>query len=147
MPNKTVEQLANDFIRLMPMIRKNFFKPFDKTAKATLSPMQVQILFFLKGKEALPMSEIAAKMNVLKQQLTFLTDKLAENNFIERVHDQKDRRSVKISITQDGIEFLAELHQQMLEILTSKFEQLADEDINELQAAIRSMFKVLSRLN
>ena len=146
MSKEMVEQLANDFFHLIPILRKNIIKPFEKISKPTLSPMQVQVLFFLKDKGILSMSELAVEMHVLKQQLTFLTDKLAENNFIERVHDKEDRRSVKISITQYGVDFLEEQKKQILNLLINIFEQLSIEDINELHTAIRSMYKIMDRL-
>lgn len=108
--------------------------------------MQLHVLLFLKDREPRSMSELAAEMNVLKQQLTFLTDKLAENGFIERVHDKKDRRSVKISITQKGIDFLADRYKQMLGLVISKFEELSEEDIKELHAAVQSIHKIMERL-
>ena len=89
----------------MPLFRNNIIKPFEKTAKA-LSPMQMHILLFLRGKNPISTSELAANMDVLKQQITYLTDKLEKNNLIERVHDKKDRRFVKISITQSGINYI-----------------------------------------
>lgn len=146
MSNKIIEQLANDFFLLMPLFRKNIFKAFDKVAKDILSPMQVQVLLFLENKDPLSMSELAAEMNVLKQQLTFLTDKLEKYNFIERVHVKEDRRTVKISITQSGIDFLEDHKKQILNLLVSKFEQLSIEDINELDTAIQSISKIINRL-
>jgi len=146
MSNEIVEQVANDFFKLGLLFKKKVTRPFEKISKDTLSPMQVQVLFVLKRKETFSMSELASEMNVLKQQLTLLTDKLAENNFIIRVPDEKDRRSVKISITQAGIDFLDEHKKQILYLLISKFEQLSIEEIHELHAALQSINKLMDRL-
>lgn len=145
MADKSIEQLATDFFHLMPLLKKNIMKPFEQMAK-TLSPMQIHILLVLKDQESLSMSELAAKMNILKQQLTFLTNKLEDYGFIERIHDKKDRRSVKISITPCGIKALDEYRKQALNLIISKFEQLPPVQIEELHRAVQSIYKIISNL-
>lgn len=146
MPDKMIEQLANDFFHLMPMFKNNLIKPLEKMAK-TLSPMQIHILLYLKGKEPISMSELAADLNILKQQMTHLTDKLEENNLIVRIHDKKDRRSIKVSITQSGVDYLNDFRKEALDAMMSKLEQLSVEDIDELHVAIRSMYRILKKLS
>jgi DNA-binding MarR family transcriptional regulator len=145
MENKKIEQLAIDFFYLMPLLKKNVLKPFGQIAK-TLTPMQIHILLLLKEKESLPMSEIAVQMDILKQQLTYLTNKLEEHHFIERVQDKKDRRSVKISITPEGIKALNEYKKQALDFIVGKFETLADDEIEKLHTAVQSIYKAIDRL-
>ncbi|MCQ1531606.1 MarR family winged helix-turn-helix transcriptional regulator [Lutispora saccharofermentans] len=146
MPDKIIEQLANDLFHLMPMFKNNLIKPLEKTAK-TLSPMQIHILLYLKGKEPISMSELAAGLNILKQQMTHLTDKLEENNLIVRIHDKKDRRSVKVSITQSGIDYLNDFRKEALDMIMSKLEQLSAEDIDELHGAMHSIYKIMKKLS
>ena len=142
MPDKIIEQLANDLFHLMPMFKNNLIKPLEKTAK-TLSPMQIHILLYLKGKEPISMSELAAGLNILKQQMTHLTDKLEENNLIVRIHDKKDRRSVKVS----GIDYLNDFRKEALDMIMSKLEQLSAEDIDELHGAMHSIYKIMKKLS
>ena len=145
MPDKQIEQLAGDFLQLIPLLRKNILKPLEK-APSDLSPLQMHVLFFLKDKEPLSMSEIAEKMGVLKQQMTYLTNKLEENQLIERIHDKKDRRSVKISITEAGIAALKVHKKLLLDLIINKFNQLSDEDIRELKDVIQSITTLLNKL-
>lgn len=141
---KRIEQLAVDFFRLMPLIR-NTTKPFEKTIK-TLSPLQFHVLVFLSSRGSLSMSQLAAKLHISRQQLTSLTDKLEEKNFIERVHDKEDRRSVNISITPSGMHCLEEHRKRTIKIIARKFEQLSPEEMEELHGAIQSFTKIINRL-
>jgi len=145
MPDKQIEQLAGDFLQLIPLLRKNILKPLEK-APSDLSPLQMHVLFFLKDKEPLSMSELAEKMDVLKQQITYLTNKLEENQLIERIHDKKDRRSVKISITKAGIATLEDHKKQILDLVINKFKQLPAEDIHELKTMVKRISKILNKL-
>ncbi len=145
MSNKMVEQLANDFLQLIPLIKKNVIKPFEQNSKA-LSPMQIHLLFFLKNKNSITMTELASQFKILKQQLTFLTNKLEENGFIERKHDQKDRRLIKIFITQDGLDYLSKQQKLALEMTIHKFEKLSEEDVRKLHDAILTISEIAARL-
>lgn len=142
---KSIEQLAVDFFRLMPLIR-NTIKPFEKNIKM-MSPLQFHVLIFLSFRDSLSMSELAAKLHISRQQLTSLTDKLEEKNLIERVHDKEDRRSVRISITPSGMHCLKEHRKQTIEIIAHRFEQLSEEEIEELHRTIQSFTKIINRLN
>ncbi|NLI92754.1 MAG: MarR family transcriptional regulator [Peptococcaceae bacterium] len=139
------EQVAKDLFQIIPLLRKNIMKPFEKISE-NLSPLQFHVLLFLKDKKPRSMSELAAEMNVLKQQLTFLTDKLAENNYVQRIPDDKDRRCVKISITQEGIRYLESFKKDTIDKMVLKLERLSVEDLNELHYAIQSLYKITTRL-
>lgn len=143
MPNEKVEKLASDFFKLMPTFRK-IVKPLEKSAK-TLTPMQYHILVFLYGMEPLSMSELAGKMNISRQQLTPLTDKLEESGYIKRVHDPEDRRSVKISVTPTGTAYLEQHRRETLELIIKRFQQLSPDEVEELHSAVQTFAKILNR--
>jgi len=141
-----IDQLAKEFFKLVPQIMKNVVKPFENVSKNSLGPMQLGLLNFLKHEDSISMTEISKKLNVSKQQLTKLTDKLAEKNYIDRVNDLKDRRSIKITITEIGIQFLNEYEKQVLDLMKTRFEKLSNDNLNELQAAVDSINKIMPLL-
>lgn len=142
-----IDQLAKEFAELVPQIIKNVVKPFENVSKNSLGPMQLGLLNFLKHEDSISMTEIVKKLNVSKQQLTKLTDKLAEKNYIIRVNDLEDRRSIKISVTEIGIEFLNEYEKQILDLMKTRFEKLSDENLRELQSAVNSINKIMPILS
>lgn len=146
MDHLIIDELAKEFFKLVPQIIKNVVKPFENVSKNSLGPMQLGLLNFLKNEESISMTEIVTKLNVSKQQLTKLTDKLAEKNYIDRVNDLKDRRSIKISITESGIQFLDEYENEVLELMKIRFEKLSEENLLELQTAVNSINKIMPLL-
>lgn len=56
---------------------------------------------------------LAAAFNASKPVVTRATDKLVELDMVRREVDQKDRRSVNISITPKGSGFLRKLYKKM----------------------------------
>ena len=141
-----IDDLAKEFFKLVPQIIKNVVKPFENVSKNSLGPMQLGLLNFLRNEDSISMTEIVTKLNVSKQQLTKLTDKLAEKNYIDRVNDLKDRRSIKISITKRGIQFLDEYENQVLKLMKIRFEKLSEENLIELQTAVNSINKIMPLL-
>ncbi len=143
--NKEIEELASDFLKLMPLFRNSIFKPLEKGVNNSLTPMQFHALGCLYHKGTLTMSELASEMNVLKQQLTLLTDKLTELNYAERVHDKKDRRSVKISITQAGLDFLEDQKKKVMELVVNRLEVLSSEDAVKFHDAIKTINSIIEK--
>jgi DNA-binding MarR family transcriptional regulator len=144
--NNEVQELASDFLSLMPLFRNTVFKPLEKAMNNTLSPMQFHVLMHLHHKGTLTMSELASETNTLKQQLTPITDKLAELNYVERVHDNKDRRSVKISITQAGSDFLEEHKRKGMELVKTRLENLSSEDVKTFHDAIKTISQIIAKM-
>ena len=144
--NNEVHELAKDFLNLMPLFKNNIFKPLEKAMTTELSHMQFHVLMHLHSKGTLSMSELASEMKILKQQLTPITDKLAELNYVERVNDNKDRRSVKISITQAGLDFIEESKQKGLQLVESKLENLSSEDVKAFHDAIKTIDEIVHKL-
>jgi DNA-binding MarR family transcriptional regulator len=145
-PNNEVHELASDFLNLMPLFRNTVFKPLEKAMNNSLSPMQFHVLVHLHHKGTLTMSELASETSTLKQQLTPITDKLAELNYVERVHDKKDRRSVKISITQAGLDFIEEHKRKGMELVMSKLGNLPSEDVKKFHDAIKTISQIVEKL-
>lgn len=56
------------------------------------------------------MTRIARELKVPKQQVTKLIDKLSEYEFVERVSNEKDRRTVWIQLTPKASAYLDEYY-------------------------------------
>lgn len=144
MTSDIVEQVVDDLMNIVPQLQKMAIKPFNKLTRPIMSPMQIHVLFRLYKQGEVSMSELAGSMNILKQQLHFLTDKLEENKFIVRTPDRSDKRLVKVSITQQGIDFLDECRHTMISLLTEKLLLLPPEEIVELKDALACIRRILS---
>ena len=106
--------------------QNEFFKSFG------ISPQQYNILRILKGaKKPLNVQDIKNRMLERAPNATRLMDKLCAKNYIERCHSEHDRRVVKIAITKQGLDLLAQIpanfNSKLLKNLNEKeAEQLSD---------------------
>lgn len=85
-----------------------FFKPFG------ISPQQFNILRILKGAgKAIKVQEIKNRMIERAPNATRLMDKLCGKELIERIACPDDRRVVHIAITDNGLELLAKIEEDI----------------------------------
>jgi DNA-binding MarR family transcriptional regulator len=61
------------------------------------------------------MSFLADEMGITKQQLTKLVNDLEAMGLVKRIHDERNRRQVYVTLTDDGRNEFEEIKQAMLE--------------------------------
>jgi DNA-binding MarR family transcriptional regulator len=75
-----------------------------------LSSTQYNVLRILRGApDGLPCGEIASRMITRDPDVTRLLDRLETRKLISRCRETKDRRTVMVRITTDGLQLLARL--------------------------------------
>jgi DNA-binding MarR family transcriptional regulator len=75
-----------------------------------LSSTQYNVLRILRGApDGLPCGEIASRMITRDPDVTRLLDRLEKRKLISRCRETKDRRTVMVRITADGLQLLARL--------------------------------------
>ena len=85
-----------------------FFKPFG------ISPQQFNILRILKGAgKAIKVQEIKDRMIERAPNATRLMDKLCGKELIERIPCPDDRRVVHIAITNNGLQLLSKIEENI----------------------------------
>ena len=93
------------------------------------------------------MSEIGRHMEISKPYMTALVNKLIREGLAERVLDPDDRRVVMIRITDDGRNVLSEFTRIARETVIRKLSSLDSEDISSLHQSMKSIRKIISKLD
>jgi len=137
--------VAEMIIHLMPLLDKKFVRPLEQQFKVVLSPLQANVLSFLKEKKA-TMTELSEEMLVSKQQMTPIIDKLVSQGFVQREYDSNDRRIVQISITITGLNMMDSLKEKIMTILLEKLSHLNDEDVQRLIKATTELRQVVEKI-
>ena len=87
--------------------------PWAKFLKVTaqLTPTQYNVLRILRGSHPakLACSEIGSRMIALDPDITRLVDRMSKRGLVKRSPGRDDRRVVEVTITDAGLEVLAEL--------------------------------------
>lgn len=94
---------------------------------------QYNVLRILRGGgEALPCSEVAARMITQLPDITRLVDRLEAAGLVERARTPEDRRVVLIRITDAGLRLLATLDEPVLALHRRQLGHLTREELAEL---------------
>lgn len=103
------------------------FKPFKTTSE------QYNVLRILKGQHPNPMSvkDIQSRMINKMFNTSRLIDKLKQNNFVQRVECEYDRRAVDVSLTKEGLKHLSILTEK-LEPYRTHYEILSEKEAKQL---------------
>lgn len=110
---------------------------------AHLSFLQIQTLAYLKMRENAQMSEIAEHFHIELPSATSLLNKLVTLQLVKRQQDEKDRRLVRIILTEEGNNMLAKAREEKEKHVTRLLSYLTKEEQQEL---LRLMEKLNERI-
>ena len=99
---------------LISIARKSIKSSIERVNVEDLRPPQAMFLVGLLETGPVTMSEIAAETRVHPTVVTHFMDRMVDKGFVERRHDEDDRRVVRVSLTEKGRETAEKLLQNYL---------------------------------
>jgi len=110
-------------------------------ATKKISPKQYNILRILRGagERGLRCGEIAARLVTPDPDTTRLLDRLVVKKWVRRLHDEKDRRAVRVRITAAGLALLAVLEKRVDAIQSRQFQCMKESDLRKLVSLLESL--------
>ncbi len=100
----TMHSLTNAFAEVLQRECKHLEKPY------TITPPQWATLAWIDTYQVLPVGVLARKLGIDNSVATGIVKRLEGHGLIERVHDQTDRRIVRLSLTFEGREIVHQLN-------------------------------------
>lgn len=140
------DKIAGMLSQLMPLFARKFLRPLEQHTRNITSPLHMHAMIILSEKEMFTMTELSNEMYISKQQMTPIIDKLVDNGFVQREHDNIDRRSIRISLTSAGLKFLDEINKGTATMVKSKIESLDNDDLNFLYQALDDLLRIISKI-
>src|SRR5256885_7713936 len=99
--------LASKFIEVMFKSSRLFREGMHYSSNiAQLSFLQIQALAYLKYHNNAQMSEVAEHFRIELPSATSLLNKLVTLQLVKRLQDEKDRRLVRVVLTNEGLNIL-----------------------------------------
>lgn len=144
---KLSEELVRSLLRVFPAWNSKLVRPFRESLNKEMSLETYYCLETVRKYESTTMTELAQQLKVPKQQVTKLIDKLCEHQFVERVHDEKDRRSVRICLTPQAVEYLDEYYLKNTGFIQKLEEKLSEEELQRLNEAMKVLEEILPGLD
>ena len=91
-----IDSVAQNMFYALPLIKKRLLH-MDMVQKEHGTPLShVQVLAMLQDVGTMSVSEISRRLGIAKPNITPLVDRLFEAGYVDRQHDENDRRVVNI---------------------------------------------------
>ena len=91
-------------------------------------------------------SEISRRLGIAKPNITPLVDRLFECGYVDRQHDENDRRVVNIVLMPAGEEKLAAIRGTIARQIQGQAESLTVSEFRDLHESLQSIVRILSSL-
>ncbi|OCA86687.1 MULTISPECIES: MarR family winged helix-turn-helix transcriptional regulator [unclassified Bacillus (in: firmicutes)] len=87
---------------------------------------QFHLLNKIEKEKVTNVKHLAKILNVKPSAITVMLERLVQHGFVSRVQDEKDRRFVAVTLTEEGVQVLQKARENSREIL-KKYAALLDE--------------------
>ena len=141
-----IDSVAKNMFHVLPLIKKRLLH-MDLVQKEHGTPLShVQVLAMLQDVGTMSVSEISRRLGIAKPNITPLVDRLYEGGYVDRQHDENDRRVVNIVLLPAGEEKLAAIRATIARQIQVQSENLSVSEFRELSDALSSVVRILSSL-
>ncbi|MGO1975252.1 MAG: MarR family winged helix-turn-helix transcriptional regulator [Propionibacteriaceae bacterium] len=132
------EPLADLLMRCTRTLRRRWSRLLEPWG---LSPHQTRALRVLSTSEGPRLSELADALHVAPRSATEVVDHLAEKGLVRRDPDPADRRAIRLQLTEDGQQLLAEVNQARSAEMAEFFAPLSTTDRQDLSRILRHLLE------
>jgi DNA-binding MarR family transcriptional regulator len=113
----------------------------------SVSKLNLVVLMLLENHGPMPMSRLAALVDVSMSNLTGIIDRMEQHALVERVRDDRDRRLVFVRATPRGVERCEEMEGLRREQLRRLLETLDGADHAVVLLAAEALARAVARLD
>ena len=140
------EQLCGALLSFTPEFDRQLSRPFFKLAADLIPAMHLQILLLLRNNTKYTLSSLSQEMDVSRPQLSVALSTLYERGFLIRTTDDKDRRRVYLSLSQEGIDFLDNMQKTVVSHLAGRLSTLSEEEQLRVLEAVTTLRELLKKV-
>lgn len=108
-----VQEIAVEMVAIGPQIKRKFFA--DIFQSMDIPHSQIMTLLILSEHQGCcNFSALSKCLNVSAPTVTGIIDRLEKSKFVERIYDQKDRRSINVQLTDSGCKVIREIKEAVI---------------------------------
>ena len=141
-----IDAVAQNMFHVLTLLKKRLMH-MDMVQKEHGTPLShVQVLAMLQDAGTMSVSEISRRLGIAKPNITPLVDRLFECGYVDRQHDENDRRVVNIVLMPAGEEKLAAIRGTIARQIQGQAESLTVSEFRDLHESLQSIVRILSSL-
>ena len=147
--NANLSEIGSHFLEFSIHFLKTAKSQYQQQNQIKANTLAFHTLLFLDEKSGhLPtMSEMAAELDITKQQLTKLINDLEERQLVCRIHDSKNRRQVYLSLTLEGEKSLSQLRELMLSRTMECLKNFSPKELEEFDDCLMRLAGLMKKFH
>ena len=139
--------LIHRTMSLLPVLNARLVYPYKPYLPNGLTQSQQRVLFVVSAEEPIRMQTLAEHCSSTKQQMNYEIGKLETAGLVERKTDPKNRRIVRVSLSEDGARLMDDIDTHLCKELEPAFRNLSETEKKEYQKAVDTVLKFLQKIN
>ncbi len=140
MNNNKIEELMSTMLQLGKLMsHRQQEHGMDKTTMFQFITLQA-----IKQEPDVKVSGFCQNMKISKSSATQLIERLVKAGFIKRIRSTKDRRVVKLVITDAGEKELRKLRREVINKMKTLLSRIPERDVDELIRIHKNLIEVLN---
>lgn len=132
MDNLSTPNVSQKFIETLMLIHNNFYRQ----TQIPLPLNQFGALMAISANHPISISDISQFLNISKQQMTTIIDKLVRSGMVQKESDRHDRRRSIITLTPAGQKVIDNQNELIRKRFLARIPQLSEEENKQLSSAI-----------
>jgi DNA-binding MarR family transcriptional regulator len=129
--------------QLRPILLKLSRELRREAREVGVSPEQVAVLVAIKCEPRIGVRDLAARERVSPPAMSNIVDRLERDGLVFRTPSVDDKRRVGLTVSPEGDRVLRRVRSRRTAWLATRLKDLSDDDLQAIEAAIESLWKVL----
>ena len=134
--------LSQQFVEIMVLLHNNF----GRQTQVPLPLNQFGVLCALMDTQGLAIIDLSRQLNISKQQMTNVIEKLLTAGYVSKNPDPKDRRRLVVTISEKGEKLLAEHMEQFRQRFEIHARNLTTDERQELASILRRYYELINKM-
>lgn len=135
-------EISSAFIETLVLIHRNFYR--NLTTPVPLN--QFATLMTLRLEKQATLSEVGHRLQISKQQMTNICDKLMQAGLVTKQQDREDRRRILVSMTSAGEKMLDDQNEIVRQKFLSSLQEFSEEERAELYHSITDLNHYIEKM-
>jgi DNA-binding MarR family transcriptional regulator len=134
--------LSQQFVEIMVLLHNNF----GRQTQVPLPLNQFGVLCALMDTQGLAIIDLSRQLNISKQQMTNVIEKLLTAGYVSKNPDPKDRRRLVVTISKKGEKLLADHMEQFRQRFENHAQNLTINERQELASILRRYYELINKM-
>jgi len=134
--------LSQQFVEIMVLLHNNF----GRQTQVPLPLNQFGVLCALMDTQGLAIIDLSRQLNISKQQMTNVIEKLLTAGYVSKNPDPKDRRRFVVTISDKGEKLLEEHMEQFRQRFEIHARNLTINERQELASILRRYYELINKM-